>query len=277
MTSPIQLWRYDRRIRSAVTRRDRLVKYGGFYPAQVSAITAWLRNTATSGGITSVADVLNASNPAVQGPETNQPTGTTSANGLPCISFDGVDDFLAWPIISNTIGTPRWGYAAWVRPSLVLGVHTVYACRALTGASATRLEIQQNNSDVFVNVAHSNVSIRRGTASAVLAANTWAFLTVEFDGEQAAETDECILTVNGVKQTLTFVNDTGTPGDMPDTLVQPTGNAAIGDLRVSSPLQPWSGLIGPNQWIMQGTGGISGGGLLTAAQRASLMNFERPT
>jgi hypothetical protein len=248
----------------------------GASPFQVSAVSAWLRNTATSGGVTSVTDLLN-SNPAVQGPEANQPTGTTSANGLPCLSFDGTDDFLSWPIIANTIGSPRWGYAAWVRPATVSSVHTIYACRGLTGASATRLELQQNGTDLFVNVAISNVSIRRGTASAVFALNTWAFITVEYDGAQSSEADECIITVNGVKQTLAFVDDTGTPGDMPDTLVQPTGNAAIGDIRVASPLLPWHGLIGPNQFILKGAGGISGGGLITAGQRTILMNFEAPT
>lgn len=256
--------------------RGPLLNAGAFSPAQVSAVTAWLRNTATAGAVASVTDVLN-SNPATQGTAGSRPTGTTSANALPCLSFDGTDDFLAWPVIANTIGSPRWGYAAWVRPATVSGVHTIYACRALTGASATRCELQQNGTSIFVNIAHSNVSIRRGTATSVFALNTWAFVTIEFDGAQADEADECIITINGTKQALTFVDDTGTPGDMPDTLVQPTGNAAIGDIRAASPLQPWEGLIGPNQFILQGAGGISGGGLLTAAQRTALMNFEAPT
>lgn len=239
---------------------------------QVPAIMGWLRNSATSGSVASLTDVL-LNNPATQGTAASQPTGTTS-NGLPVLSFDGTDDRLTWPFASNNNGSPRWGYAAWIRPALVAGVRTILGANLISGASASKLEIQSNNTDLFVNVYVANFTTRRGTASAVLALNTWAFITVEYDGDQLTEPDECIITVNGVKQPLAFANDSGAPNDMPDTLVQPTGTMTIGDHRAASPLTPWNGFIGTNQWILQGTGGISGGGLITSVQREILMRFE---
>jgi hypothetical protein len=258
----------------SLTLSSKTTRRRGFIPTQDSAVKCWLQPTATSGQVASLIDRLN-NNPATQSTPGSRPTAVAAANGIPMLSFDGTDDLLIWPFVSANNGSPRWGWAGWIRPATVGGVHTIISGLTLAGASVSKLVLQQNNTDIFINVHQSNSVARRGTAPGILALNTYGFLSAEFDGDQSAEADECIITWNNVKQTHAFVNDSGAPDDMPDVLVQPTGNWVIGDIRSASPLQPWQGLIG-TQYILGGAGGISGGGLLTTTRRQNLMNFQRP-
>lgn len=246
-----------------------------FAPQQVPGLASWLLPTATSGSVASVQDVLSSGNPATAAGAA-QPTGVAAANGVPMLSFNGTTNALTWPLHAGNNGTPRWAWFAWIRPGVVSGVQTLIGATVASGCSASRLTVQINNTDVFVNIHINNSIARRGTAAGILALNTLLFLSAEFDGAQIAESDELIITANCVKQTLSFANDSGTPNDMPDTLVTPTGSTLVGEIRASSPLLPYNGRIG-SQYIVHGAGGFSGGGCVSAADRQRLMNHMRPT
>jgi hypothetical protein len=246
-----------------------------FSPSQLSAVTAWLRNTATSGSVASVTDVLNV-NPATQSTAANQPTATT-LNALPALSFDGTNDWLAWPVIAGNAGAVTWGLAHWIKLATVGGLRTILGGEAVgTGMSGDRIWFTANGTDLLVDIFTSNGVSRRGTASGILSTAAPHFLSLEYDGGQATEAAKCTIWLDNVKQTLTFSNSSGVPpgSTMPATLVVPTGSYAIGIENISTNLRPLSATFGSNIYALGGTGGISGGGLLTSASRLALMNFE---
>lgn len=246
---------------------------GGFNPAQLSPVTAWLRTNATSGAVASIADVINV-NPATQGTALNQPTGTT-LNGLPATSFDGSEDYLSWPIITATNGAVTFGFASWIKFGSVAATRRIFCCNSTnSGATAARLEFIRAN-DILLGDVYTNLFVsRRGqTAAGAAQATTAVFLSFEFDGGQALEADKFTIWINNVKQALTFSDSSGTPpgSTMPATLIQPTGSIALGGITTASSL---NSIWGRNQYTLGGAGGIAGGGLLTSAQRLALMNFE---
>lgn len=241
-------------------------------PRDSGKVSAWLRfsqGTVTGAGFSSVPDVLS-SNPAVQGTDAQRPVSGTSANGLTIATFS--NDLLAWPLVNATNNqSPAWGIAFWVRCTPDGTPRRIWNIMSSGGASAHRFEINSDTNasrglhcDVYIN----NASGRRAATQAALTAATWTFVTVEYDGAQAAESAECIITTNTNVIGLTFSDAAGAPGDMPDTLVQPTGNAFIG-AATTVPNFPFIGDIGPNVFILNAQ--------LTAAERTALMNFERPT
>lgn len=243
--------------------------------AQISAVTSWLRNTATSGTATSVVDMLNSS-PAT-GTGTQAPACAASANGHPIITFDGSNDFLSWPLITATAGTPTWGFAAWIRPTSVTGLRTLLSAER-NHSSADRLFLFMNGDDLVIDIFTSNGVSRRGAIADILVINTWQFITVEYDGNQSAEAAKCVITRNLTVQSLTFSNSSGTPpgSTMPATLVVPTGAQLIG-LEDTTNLRPFVGSMGTNILTLGGAGGLSGGGLLTTTQRQFLRDLESPT
>lgn len=244
-------------------------------PAQISAVTAWLRNTTTTGTATSVVDMLNA-NPAT-GTGAQAPACAASANSHPIITFDGSNDFLSWPFIAATAPTPTWGIALWIRPTSVTGVRTILSAER-SHASVDRLALLMSGDDLLLDVYTSNGVSRRGLKADILVINTWQFITAEFDGGQSTEALKCMLTHNLTAQSLTFSNSSGVPpgSAMPATLVVPTGAQLLG-LEDTTNLRPFVGSMGTNIFSLGGAGGISGGGLLTATQRLFLHDLESPT
>lgn len=237
-------------------------------------LVAWLHATATSGSVSSVTDVLNA-NPATQATAVNQPTAV-ALNSFPALSFDGVNDWLAWPLTAANNASQRWGIALWIKFGSVSGLHCLLTAARISGASADRFDISQNGAGLFWDVYTSDGVSRRATMASGLDATTPKYVTLEYDGGQASEVDRCIITLGNVKQTLAFANSAGTPpgSTMPATLVAPTGAYAIGVQNISTNLRPLSATIGTSIRVLGGGGGISGGGLLTSAQRAVLQNYE---
>lgn len=249
----------------------------GTVAVQTSAVSAWLRlanGTVAGSGYSSVPDLL-AANPAVQGTDGRRPAAATSNNGFPIADFDGVADFLSWPTAANNNTSPTGGFGLWIRFDQVNdGTKGIVGC--LPGAT-NRVELIKDNANFVVNVFFSQFVARRGTATAAFLANTWYFITWEFDGTQATDATKCILTINGVVQSLTFVDDGGTPGAMPSTLVSSLGPYAIGARRASDVLGPLDGKIGPNLYVFGTKMSGATQGLLTTASRTALMNFEAPT
>ncbi len=254
---------------------DQVAGGAAFDPRDSGKVSAWLRfsqGTVTGSGFSSVPDVLN-SNPATQSTDAQRPASGTSGNGLTIATFS--NDFLAWPLVNgNNNQSPAWGIALWVRCTPDGTVRRLWSIRlpgALGGASDNRIEICSDNNasrGIFVDIYTSTVTARRGAVQASFAASTWTFLTVEYDGAQSAEADECVITTGGAVRTLAFGDAAGTPGDMPDTLIQPTGNAHLG-AQTTAAGNPFVGDIGPNVFILNAR--------LTAAERTALMNFEAPT
>jgi peptidoglycan hydrolase-like protein with peptidoglycan-binding domain len=249
---------------------------GLFNPANVSAVSAWLRfaqGTITGSGFSSVPDVL-ASNPATQSTDALRPPLNNTANGLQRGDF-AASDFLSWPAASNNNQTAASGFATWVEfDALPVSVQCLFG--SLVGAT-NRIELCAFSNNLFVNVFHSQFVARRGTASAALTAGTKLFVTWEYDASGANDAAKCVLTLNASPLTLAFTDDSGAPGAMPSALVATAGPHAIGARRVSDGLSPVDGKMGPNIFILGSKMAGATTGLLTTEARTNLMNFEAPT
>lgn len=251
-----------------------LLNASAFSPVQVSAVRGWLRlaaGTITGAGYSSVPDVL-ASNPAVQGTDANRPPNLNSTNNLPRADFDGSADHLTWPAASNNNQTVTSGFAAWCEFDTVNNLGGIYS--SIVGASG-RAEVSKDSAALIVNVNISQFSIRRGTVAGAFSAGTKYFITWEYNGAEATDALKCTITIGGVVQTVSFTDDTGAPGAMPATLVSTAGPWVIGSRLTGSGFL--NGKIGPNIYILGSKMTGATEGLLTAAARTALMNFEAPT
>lgn len=259
-------------------RKRRRQSAGGYLPILGSAVTGWLRlasGTITGAGYSSVPDLLNAANPAVQGTDGSRPANETSANGLPIANCDGTADNLSWPAASNTNSTAVGGVAFWFRSDSVAAVFRgVFTC---TPGASNRYEVTRNGADILVDVHISQFSARRGTASAVLSAAAWQFVTFEFDGAGANDAAKCVITINGTPIVLSFSDGSGAPGAMPSALVVAVGDYFIGCRNSGGATGFNDGTFGPNIFVLGAkmTGATTG--LLTTAGRAALMNLDAPT
>lgn len=242
-----------------------------------TAIRGWLdlpTATVSGSGYSSVPDLLNGSNPAVQSTDGNRPANILSANGQPIADFDA-GDFLSWAASTNNNQTAVGGFATWLRPeSAAVAVRGILS--ALPGAT-NRVEIFSNGTTLIVNVHHSQFVARRATLTSAFAVNTWRFLTWEFDGSGADDAAKCVVTLDGVPQTLTFTNDGGSPGAMPSSLVATAGPYFIGARGPSGAANFFDGQMGPYLWWLGGKMSGATTGLLTTTARDALMKLNRPT
>ena len=230
-----------------------------------AAVSKWMRLAdRTDTGTLTIPDALGGSS-ATQASAGDKPTFSTQ-NGLPVADFDGSTNHLTEGIDSGNNQSPAAGLALWLQPDNHVGLRTIACGITTVGASANRFVLQQNGTTLFVDVYHSDAVVRRGEISGFFSADVPVFLTFEFDGAQTDEEDECILTKGTVVQSLSFSDSGGSPGTMPDTLVQPTGTYAWGTQNTTTDLRNWSGLMGPNWWWLSRQ--------LTAAERVSMSNFE---
>lgn len=247
-----------------------------FQPYQLSAVSSWFRlahpSTAITGsGYSSVHDVLNPSSPATQGTDARRPPNATSSNGLPIV--DVTAHVLSIPVIDARNGTTYWGFAGHFRrtggtfPSRV-------AMRAVAGSSADKLDTQSASGDGDRLAFHSLNGAGADSVSEIDGAsplNTWQFLTYEFNGDGATDADKCVITVDGVVQTLTFSG-----AAMPSALVSVTGTIMY-LAQQSGGTNPFVGQAGPNWYFFNAKMAGVTQGLLTAPARSSLSTFERPT
>ncbi len=248
--------------------------------AASGALSAWftlIGSTVTGSGYSSVRDLLDASNPAVQSTDGRRPINQTSNNGLPVMSFT-TNHVLAAPLTTARNGATFWGLGAWVRPTNVSGAKAIAAVTALTGgASAFKIIPYLSGSAVALIAYISGTDGRNAaTAGSVVAATTWAFVTFEYNGGGATEADRNVITVNGVPLSLTFSNigAGGTTGALPT----PTGNLLIGNQQdTGAASTPFVGLMGTNLYLFGAKMTGAASGLLTQQARLALMNYQRPT
>lgn len=243
------------------------------------AVSAWFSlshpsTVITGSGYSSVADVLDPSNPATQGTDADRPANQLSNNGLPIMSF--ASSYLTTPLTSARNGATHWGCAGWVRytGSGNQGFVTIFNISGGASASKVAPLIVGTTFECHLLIYVSGNNGRRATSpSASAAASTWLFLTYEYDANGATEADRNVISIGGVAQTLGFT-DAGSGGTT-GALVVPTGNMIIGGVGTTS--NPLTGLIGPNLYLFGSKMAGATAGLLTPAARTALMNYQQPT
>ena len=216
-------------------------------------------------------------NPAVQGTDAVRPALGTSANGLSLIT-GASGKVLTWPLAASNNGTSQWGIACHINTALAAGVRCVFGVRGGNGANVERFRLQVAADEsvravVFIDDSNSRTGL---TAASQIGDSTPKLLTVEFDGTQATEAAKLTITLDGAVKALTFTNEAGA-GAIPATMTAATGNSLIGALNTGGSSQPFTGFIGPNIYIIGSKMAGATEGLLTAAARAALSGFERPT
>lgn len=258
-------------------RRQRLFRLGGFSPDQVSAVAAWLRfaqGTVTGAGYSSVPDLLNVGNPAVQGTDDSRPASVTTTTGFPRADFDGTSDFLTWAPASNNNQTAAFGFATWMQLDTVQAA-TRGIFSAHPNAADRRCEILTTSGNLIIDVNVSQFSARRATVTSAFSAGTDVFVTWEYDTTGSDDSAKCVITLDAVVQTPSFSDGEGTPGAMPSTLVQTASNYIIGARGPSGSANFLDGKMGPNIFLLGSKMSGATQGLLTTAARTALMNFER--
>jgi hypothetical protein len=242
-------------------------------------LSAWLRvvnATLVSGDVSSLPDSLNV-NPAVQSVAGRRPTAENSAgNALPCMRF-AANDVLSWPLNASNNGVSNTGFGLWMKPdSIATADQRLVTIQSGTGgASDNHLTLRLLTSTLSGMAFITTANGRNATGTSPALTTGWQFVTVEYEAAAATESLRLTLTVNGTVSTRAFSNigAGGTLGSLPAV----TGNILFGNTQDSAaPLNPFSGLIGPNIYALSSkmTGAT---GLLAASARAALMNFEAPT
>jgi hypothetical protein len=256
------------RVLAGAKRRRR----GGFFPTQVSAVSAWLRlaaSTPVGGEYTVIVDVLN-SNPTVQAGSARWPAAATSANGLPVATWDGTD-VLTWPLAASNSATQKWGLQLWFKPPA--NISTRQRILHIGFADAfPKVQVDVVNNGISVQWSRDGTNGRQWTITSGVTASVWQCLRLAFDGTQATDATIMRHFINEVDLTASgsFV-DVGTGGAM-TSLSNPGGLILLGGGSNSdTPAVPLlAGFqTGPNWLIMNNT--------ITTAQGAALMAFEAPT
>lgn len=263
-----QLWRSN-------NRRSRTAP--SFSPSQVSAISAWLRvanATSDGNGISSVPDVLNT-NPAVQSVNERKPVIENSANGLPCMRF-ATNDVLAWPITAQSSAINQCGWGLWVKLDALATQRLLRISAGTNGADGFKLSLTTLTTG-GLNPAASSTGSETGlkaysTAGGAIT-TAWHFVTIEYDKDGATDAARLITTVGGVSFAGTFAG----AQDISAGLFAATGNILIGNGNDGVASSPLNGLLGPNIYSFATKMPGAEFGLLTAAARAALMNFEAPS
>lgn len=267
----------DRKRLYSEKRRYGQARSGGFSPTTLSAVSAWLRNTTTSGNISSVTDLINA-NPAVQSVDGRRPAGEASG----AMTFL-TNDVLSWPLIGNeedpgviNNGTRQFGVVLFVEHD-ALGAEEAYATISnLTGsASAMKLDFKKITTnflrvDLFVDASNA----RRITATDNALTTGSTCITFEMDLDAATEPEQVVMTVGGTIVTQTGANLVGTPDLSLGLAAGVTGNLLIGNRRDSTAASPFQGRMGRNLFFLGSKMAGATQGLLTVDARTALRNFE---
>jgi hypothetical protein len=239
-----------------------------------TTVSAWLRQSATSGAVSSWDNVLNAGNPAVQGTAARRPTAGADF----ALTFDGGDD-LAWVIDAANANATAMGFAIWIKLGSVSGAQTIIAIRNLgnpDGASSTMLELRTSGTALQLDMFSDGTNGRRASVSGVLSTSSAILLTVEFNGVLGTEAAREVITINTVVQTLSFSN-LGTGGTLTSLTPGVTGNINIGSR--SGLNLPISAGTKYGRNLFANTAAMSGvtEGVWTAAARTAMFDFEALT
>jgi concanavalin A-like lectin/glucanase superfamily protein len=251
------------------------VQLSGSFTTGAVVQSAWLRvanATLVSGDVSSLPDALN-SNPAVQTVAARRPTLELAANGLPCMRF-ATNDVLSWPITAQSSAVNQAGYGLWIKADALSATQRlIFVSTSTGGASGAKLRLSPASNGALATVVSSDGSTTKTITSPPNALDTgWHFLTCEYDKDGASDAAKLVLTIDGVA--LGTITGAATLG----ALFAATGNILIGNGQdTTSASAPFSGLIGPNIYAFNAKTPTATTGLLSTAERAAFMNFEKPT
>lgn len=224
-----------------------------------------------NGGVDRWPDLVD-STAMFQTGSTSMPSLTRSSNGSPALSFDGTNDWMWMPLNADRF-VKSFGVAFWMRSSNLSGLHSLFMVNLSSGASVQKIECFTNNATIIVDVYTSAGVSRRGTTPTILETSKDSFVSIEFDGDQVLERDKLVMTVDHVKQGLTFSNSSGTPPDMPAALRVAIGFMTFGVQNILTNLRPFAGLIG-NVCFFVGPSENPGGGLMKSDTRRAIANIR---
>lgn len=259
----------------------------GFNPTQLAAVIGSMLDpgsastVVTGSGISSLADNFGGL-PALCGTDSGRPPLVTTSNGEKVAQ--GVNDFMAYPASTANNQLVTWWYGAFILLDNLIATkqwlrYGVTNTNSPQPTDSTELSILVNESLVFR--AHTDASggqIRSATTPAAVLTDTgYTFVTVEFNGNLAAEADRVIISIDTVVQTLLFSDSVGTPGAFPAALQgQPAGkDIALFNYRSDTNLVPLIGKLGLQYFGKAAEAGVTRG-CLTPATRLNLANFRRP-
>lgn len=241
---------------------------GGFQPASLGKVSAWLRlaaSTQASGEWSSFVDVLN-SNPTTNN-AARRPAVDASANGLPVATY-ATNDCASWPIAASNYSTTEYGVAFWMKPA-AYGTISIFEVGNGTGGASVRafelelVSVQRMKFNVFD--AANAAKTWQTPASTFPAADTWVWVRTHLSSAGATDADKGKFYVNGAAVGSLTISGAGT-GILRSA---PTGNILLGNYNDGAALQAYGGQLGPNLFVLNAE--------LTAGEELALMNFEKPT
>lgn len=243
--------------------------------ATAGAVTSWFRlgdplSAITGAGYSRIEDVLDRSNPLLQGTDNKRPPNATSANGLPIMTM--ATAFMPFALTAARQNNTTWGMWGWFKQAT--NADNTSSIGTSSGSSAKRqyLFFRTSGTGLRTQVWTTDTTSRVGDITGMTAAQ-WNFITIEYNGNRSGDA-RLAATVNGVVQTLSFSSGDGV-ASMPATLVTATGNGSMFAFTSGGPY--FVGSMGPNFGFLGSAMVGATEGLLTPAARAALMAFEAPT
>lgn len=245
--------------------------------ATAGAVSSWFQlahplSVVTGSGFSNIHDVMNPASPLTQGTDARRPPRATSNNGLPIITT--TTGFMTCPVIAARTNVTTWGFWGWLKQSTTAdNLHSFHTTSA-SGTDVNRhfLFFLTSGTALRFRVFATDATSRDNTISGLTAAQ-WNFITVEFNGNRAADA-RSIITVNGTVPSQTYGTGTGVT-EIPATLRAVTGNGSMVGLGSGGPF--FVGSWGPNFGFFSSAMSGASVGLLTTAGRLALMNYQRPT
>lgn len=245
-------------------------------PLQVSAVTSWLRlsaSTQSAGEWTAWTDVLNV-NPGVIN-AARRPAVAASANALPLSNFQS-NDCVAWPITARNFNTSTFGVYLDVSPDATAGTQILWSIAPGTNGSNHRaITTYFTGANWIIDCYISDANGRSFTFNTAAVAGTLKRYGIEYDASVTG--DGCLTaTINGVITAASGVANIGAGGSLGAFQAQ-TGNILFGNFSDGAASSALSGKQGPNVLVLTGKMAGASAGLLTTAARAALAGFEVPT
>jgi hypothetical protein len=250
-----------------VAPRQRIIGGGVFAPDLLAVLGGWLRNDTLSGPISTLRDVLfPAVGSGAQATAARQPTGVSDGT----MSFDG-NDCIVVPFHSNNSSATTQGFGFWMKLTGVTTAQNPFSMVSAAGGSTSRGRPEVGGINGVGGMARTMGSVGGSNstwAAGTLIANTWQFVSHEYDGG-ATLGSRMNLFIDGALVTPTA--DTS-----PAALTATTGTWTIGALDTSG-TTGIAGLLGRNFYVYNAKMTGVTQGLLTSTARAALKNFEVPT
>jgi hypothetical protein len=217
--------------------------------------------------VSALPDVLfPAVGSGTQATAARQPTG--NADGT--VTYGG-DDCIVVPFHANSSSATTQGFGFWMKLTGVTTAQNPFSMVAAAGGSTSRGRPEVGGVNGVGGIARTLGSVGGANstwAAGTLIANTWQFVSHEYDGG-AALGSRMNLFIDGVIVTPTA--DTS-----PGALTATSGTWVIGALDTSG-TTGISGQLGRNFYVYNAKMAGATQGLLTSTARAALKNFEVPT